>query len=242
MTSPTGFIGQSIYNWSHIVVESMIKSIAYSKNIKYEVSGKENIPKGNKPVIFSANHSGPVDFYILGKNIHFDSMDHMLIGTSYYREIVPPYKMIHFFTLKKFFDPESALLARKYNNWTEQIPFSNEKKVYKKAMETAKRFLNERKNIAVFSSPAGNGTQSPSKIPARLALETNTNIMPVCISILGKNGKKPESMFCKDTSKICVAYKPLVDVAEFKKQHAGENDGGLVKLLTDLVWQKVYGD
>jgi hypothetical protein len=103
-------------------------------------------------------------------------------------------------------------------------------------METARQFLNERKNIAVFSGPAGNGNKIKSKIPARLALETDANIVPVYISILGKNGKEPESMFCKDTSSIYVIYKPVIDVAEFKKQHAGENDGGLVKSLTEKIW------
>jgi len=226
-------IGQIVYDCSHIATEFLINAISYSKNIKYEVSGKENIPKTKEPLIIAANHSKQVDLCFFGKNLHYNSMDHMLIGTSASASIFPPYNIVHFFNMN--FKPKDVPFAEKYNELTRQIPFSNKKDDYRKAMEMAKQLLSEREMVAIFSGPA-ESREKRSKIPARLALETRANIMPVYISISGKNGKEPESMFCKDTEKISVRYLSIIDISRFLKQNEGKNEGELVNLLNEEVW------
>lgn len=223
---------QMIYDCSHIATEFLINAISYSKNIKYEVLGRENIPKGKKPLIIASNHSGPVDICLFGKHLHYHSMDHMLIGTSVSAGI-PPYKEVHFVNRK--FNPKDVPFAEKYNKLTRQIPFSNKKGDYKKTREMTKQLLKENEIVAIFSGPAED-KEKRSKIPAKFARETGANILRVYIHISGKNGKKPESMFCKDTEKISVQYLPLIITSKFLKQNEGKNEGELVKLLTKEVW------
>ena len=225
--------GQIIYDCSHIATEFLIKRICDSKNIKYEIIGEKNIPKEKESLIIAANHSKQVDLCFFGKHLHYNSMDHMLIGTSISKKTGRHYDMVHFFNMN--FKPKDVLFAEKYNELTRQIPFSNKKEDYKKAMEMAKQLLSENEIVAIFSGPA-ESKEKRSKIPARLAIETGANIIPTYICISGKMGKEPESMFCENTSKISVQYKQIINTAEFLKQHDGENEGELVRLLNGEVW------
>lgn len=225
----TSALGKAIYGSSHIASSVLLNFISYLSGIKYEALGKENLPEG-KAIIVS-NHSLPFKF----GPFKWDSIDHILIGTK-----AKINKIIHFIALEKFFSKDAGFLIRKYNELTEQIPFGVKKESYVKMMKTAKKLLNEDEYVGIFSGYAHYENSKKSKLPAKLALETNALIVPAPIKIISKNNKKPSSLLSKDIYAVQILFKKPIDTLKFKEQHKNFNNNALEKILSEEIWKRVY--
>lgn len=225
----TSLQGKVLYASSYIAANVLLNSIFYLYSIKYEAVGKENLPEGK--AILVSNHSLPL---ILGP-LKKDSIDHVLLGTKARID-----KVIHFVALEKFFSKDVNFFIRKYNELTEQIPFGVKKESYIKTMKMAKRLLRENEYVGVFQGQANSHCRS--KLPAKLALETNALVVPAPIKIISKdkNGIEPLSLPYNGIYAIQVTFKKPINVLEFKEQHKNINNGILEKILAEEIWQRVY--
>jgi len=217
----TWMIGHLAYRASCTIGNALFSYVACKENIKYELIGKENIPKHGESAILYINHTKPLKYNLFGIEFKFDSIDHLVIGFKTHEDI-------HFVELDKF----SKGWVGVYNRTIENIPISSNPRVYKESKRLAEKLLSHGKIVGVFHNRANSDTKD-SRLAAKYALENNVNFIKVDLNLIGRNGKYPQTLVSPETAAVQVIYHPAINISELKRKNPGKSRRELEEMLTN---------